>query len=51
MPKRMSAEEAIADILACDDAPIAVYEAPDFLEELVKRGYKVVPIDEKEQSR
>ncbi len=41
----MSAEEAIADILADDAAPISVAEAPVFLEGLAARGYAVVPVN------
>lgn len=42
-PPVMSAEEAIADILANEEC-LTVSEAPNFIEEIAARGYKLVPI-------
>lgn len=39
----MSAEEAVADILASDNC-LLVHEAPEFIEELARRGYRLKPI-------
>lgn len=36
----MSAEEAVADLLSLDRG-FTVSEAPDFIEELAKRGYRL----------
>lgn len=39
----MSAEEAIADILANEEC-LTVSEAPEFVEELLRRGYRLTPV-------